>query len=175
VNPPNPQTCDSSTILIDSSIIQKLGGAFDELPLQSASLTINNLILFSTVRALPAGAKPSLTWNAPAAIVYGTALGASQLNAMPNIAGNLTYTSAAGTVLPAGNHTLSATFTPTDTGNYTSANASVPLVVGPPVVTPQTPAPSSGGGGAAPEKSKKGKKAKTSSPKKSSSKKAKKK
>gem|GEM_PF-4814075 len=169
--------------MIDSSIIQKLGGAFDELPLQSASLTINNLILFSTVRALPAGAKPSLTWNAPAAIVYGTALGASQLNAMPNIAGNLTYTSAAGTVLPAGNHTLSATFTPTDTGNYTIANASVPLVVGPPVVTPQTPAPApapapssgGGGGGAAPEKSKKGKKAKTSSPKKSSSKKAKKK
>ena len=232
-----------------------LGEAFGSLPLQSASLTINNLILFSTVRALPAGAKPSLTWSTPpaiaygtalgasqlnataniagnftytpaagtvlaagnhtlsviftptdsgnhttassnvtvhvtratpsltwstpAAIVYGTALGASQLNAMPNIAGNLTYTSAAGTVLPAGNHTLSATFTPTDTGNYTSANASVPLVVGPPVVTPQTPAPapapSSGGGGAAPEKSKKGKKAKTSSPKKSSSKKAKKK
>jgi peptidyl-prolyl cis-trans isomerase A (cyclophilin A) len=39
----------------------QLGGAFDELPLQSASLTINNLILFSTARALPAGAKPSLT------------------------------------------------------------------------------------------------------------------
>jgi len=124
-------------------------------------------------------ATPSLTWNAPAAIVYGTALGASQLNAMPNIAGNLTYTSAAGTVLPAGNYTLSATFTPTDTGNYTSANASVPLVVGPPVVTLQTPAPapapSSSGGGVAPEKPKKGKKAKTSSPKKSKSKKAKKK
>jgi cyclophilin family peptidyl-prolyl cis-trans isomerase len=31
-----------------------LGGAFGELPLQSAALTVNNLILFSTVRALPA-------------------------------------------------------------------------------------------------------------------------
>ena len=31
-----------------------LGGAFGELPLQSAALPVNNLILFSTVRALPA-------------------------------------------------------------------------------------------------------------------------
>jgi cyclophilin family peptidyl-prolyl cis-trans isomerase len=31
-----------------------LGGAFGELPLQNAALTVNNLILFSTVRALPA-------------------------------------------------------------------------------------------------------------------------
>jgi hypothetical protein len=30
------------------------GGAFGELPLQSAALTVNNLILFPTVRALPA-------------------------------------------------------------------------------------------------------------------------
>ena len=33
----------------------QLGGAFGELPLQGADLTINNLILFSAVRAMPAG------------------------------------------------------------------------------------------------------------------------
>lgn len=33
----------------------QLGGAFGDLPLQSAALTTDNLILFSAVRALPAG------------------------------------------------------------------------------------------------------------------------
>jgi cyclophilin family peptidyl-prolyl cis-trans isomerase len=138
-----------------------LGEAFGALPLQSASLTINNLILFSTVRALPAGAKPSLTWSTPPAIAYGTALGASQLNATSNIAGNLTYTLPAGTVLAAGNHTLSVTFTPTDSGNYTTASLDVSIQV---ISSPAVFVPSIGGGSApassvvaAPGKAKKGK------------------
>jgi len=123
----------------------QLGVAFGELPLQSASLTINNLILFSTVRALPAGAKPSLTWSTPPAITYGTALGASQLNATANIAGNFTYTPAAGTVLAAGNRTLSVIFTPTDSGNHTTASLDVSIQV---TSSPAVSAPSIGGGSA---------------------------
>ena len=122
-------------------------------------------------------AKPSLAWSTPAAIAYGTALGASQLNATANIAGNYTYTPAAGTVLAAGNHTLNVVFTPTDSGNYTTASANVTLKVNelPAASTPPpsfgAPAPS--GGTAQLEKTKKGKGAKKSSASKSASAKSK--
>ncbi len=130
-------------------------------------------------------AKPSLTWNTPAAIGYGTAVGASQLNATANIAGNFTYTPVAGTVLLAGNHTLNVLFTPTDSGNYTTTSANVTLKVSdasaassPP---PSVGAPSSSGGTSQTEKAKKGKSSKKSkstvggSAKKSGAKKSKKK
>jgi hypothetical protein len=122
-------------------------------------------------------ATPSLIWNTLPAIAYGTALGASQLNATPNIAGNLIYTPAAGTVLAAGNHTLNVVFTPTDSGNYTTASANVTLKVNdlPAASTPSpsfgAPAPS--GGPAQLEKTKKGKGAKKSSASKSASAKSK--
>ena len=72
---------------------------------------------------------PVLSWSNPSPIDYGTALGAGQLNATANIAGNFKYTPAVGTVLSAGNHTLSVVFTPTDSGNYTTASANVTLRV----------------------------------------------
>jgi hypothetical protein len=122
-------------------------------------------------------ATPSLTWNAPAAIGYGTALGASQFNASATVAGNFTYTPAVGTILPVGNHTLNVVFTPADSGNYTIASldasiqvkgaaaASAPSIGGGPA-----PAP---GGGNPPEKVKKGNGAKKSSASKSASAKSK--
>src|SRR5207249_693662 len=42
---------------------------------------------------------PVITWANPADIVYGTALGAAQLNATANVPGTFTYTPAAGTLL----------------------------------------------------------------------------
>jgi hypothetical protein len=74
-------------------------------------------------------ATPIITWPAPLAISYGTALSADQLNATALIPGAFAYTPSAGNVIAAGAHTLSATFTPTDTANYTSAQATVSLVV----------------------------------------------
>jgi hypothetical protein len=114
----------------------------------------------ASVMLLVSKATPSVDWSNPAPIAYGTNLGSGQLNASSSVGGNFTYTPALGAKLPAGNHTLHVSFSPADTGNYTSANASVLLLVGPPIVTPQAPAPapSSGGGGAAPEKPKKGNK-----------------
>jgi hypothetical protein len=67
---------------------------------------------------------PLIDWNTPAAIVYGTALDATQLNAtarfgIQTVAGTFSYTPAAGTVLPAGQgQTLRVTFTPADTFSY---------------------------------------------------------
>jgi hypothetical protein len=67
---------------------------------------------------------PTVTWSTPADITYGTALGASQLNATTSVPGSLTYLPAAGTVLNAGNQqTLSVSFTPTDAANYNDVPA----------------------------------------------------
>jgi hypothetical protein len=79
--------------------------------------------------AAAATTTPKITWATPAPIVYGTALGAKQLDATASVAGKFAYDPAAGTVLAAGTHTLKTTFTPTDTAEYTTATASVTLTV----------------------------------------------
>ena len=85
---------------------------------------------------------PVITWSTPAAIVYGTALSATQLNATASVAGTFTYSPAGGTVLGAGSQTLSVSFTPTDTTDYTSVTKSVTQTVNQatPVITWATPA-----------------------------------
>jgi hypothetical protein len=74
------------------------------------------------------GTTPTIHWPAPAAIAYGTALSAAQLNATASVAGTFMYSPASG-ILTAGNHALTATFTPTDTTDFTKATASVILTV----------------------------------------------
>src|SRR6185503_7760614 len=86
---------------------------------------------------------PAITWNAPAAIVYGTPLSATQLNATASVPGTFVYSPAAGTVLNAGTgRTLSVTFTPTDAANYAAATAttSIDVFKATPVLTWPTPA-----------------------------------
>jgi hypothetical protein len=78
---------------------------------------------------------PTITWATPASVQVGTVLGATQLDATASVAGAFMYSPAAGTVLStAGPVTLSVTFTPTDTTDYTTATDSVTLTVtaGPP-------------------------------------------
>jgi hypothetical protein len=78
----------------------------------------------------PAGpTTPVITWATPAPITQGTALSATQLNATTTVAGSFVYTPVAGTVLTAGSHSLSTTFTPSNTTLYTSASKTVTLVV----------------------------------------------
>ena len=72
---------------------------------------------------------PSIAWNTPAAIVYGTVLGGLQLNATAPAAGTLTYSPPAGDLLPSGIHTLTVNFVPDDTDNYLAASATVQLAV----------------------------------------------
>ena len=81
-------------------------------------------------------AAPAISWATPAAIFYGTLLSATQLDAGSIVAGTFVYTPSAGTVLPVGSQTLSVTFTPSDTTDYTTATATVKLLVkAPPAVT----------------------------------------
>jgi hypothetical protein len=86
-------------------------------------------------------ATPTVTWTTPAAITYGTALSGTQQGATASVAGSFVYTPAAGTVLAGGSHTLSVTFTPTDTTDYATAKGSVTLQVNPatPTITWATP------------------------------------
>jgi photosystem II stability/assembly factor-like uncharacterized protein len=87
-------------------------------------------------------AAPAIAWPAPAGIPAGTALSSAQMDATVtgmdgnSLAGTSVYTPAVGTVLSApGATSLSMTFTPTDTADYTTATASVTLWVLAPLTT----------------------------------------
>jgi CSLREA domain-containing protein len=72
---------------------------------------------------------PTITWNAPASILFGTKLSSTQLNATASVAGSFAYTPAAGTLLQPGVQTLVATFTPTSP-DYNVTAASRTITVG---------------------------------------------
>lgn len=105
------------------------GGAFAPGSDTSHTLTI--------IKAIPI-----VTWPAPASITYGTALSSAQLDATANVSGTFAYTPGLGTVLSAGTQILSATFTPGDTTDYSTATATVQLAVNkaPSIITWSNPA-----------------------------------
>jgi len=86
-------------------------------------------------------ATPALSWPKPAAIIYGAPLSDAQLNASAREPGRFDYSPAPGEVLPPGRHTLSVTFTPADSANYTTAQASVSLTVAKATSVIQWPTP----------------------------------
>jgi hypothetical protein len=86
-------------------------------------------------------ATPILNWPTPAAIASGTPLSGAQFDATASfqgspLPGTFFYTvppattSAQGVVLSAGTHTLQVVFTPTDTTDFTTATATLLIVVG---------------------------------------------
>ncbi len=110
---------------------EKLAPGVHEL---SAIFTPTDTLNYSTVSAtvsltvtekLPA----LITWPAPAAISYGTALSAVQLNATASVPGTFVYTPSAGHVLAPGKYTLSASFIPSKTEKYGKAQTTVELEV----------------------------------------------
>ncbi len=72
---------------------------------------------------------PPISWSAPGPIVYGTALSAAQLDATSSVPGSFVYTPAAGTIPTGGRHVLAATFTPANSAQYSTAKATVSLLV----------------------------------------------
>jgi hypothetical protein len=86
-------------------------------------------------------ATPVISWSTPSDITSTTTLGASQLNAFSYIPGTFTYSTASastasastasGSTLPIGDDLVTATFTPTDTTDYTSATLTVTIHVTP--------------------------------------------
>jgi hypothetical protein len=94
-----------------------------------ATLTDTNYTGTATGTMTISQATPTITWAAPAAITYGTALSGTQLDASSAVAGTFAYTPALGTVLRAGSgQTLSVTFTPTDTTDYATPAAATTTI-----------------------------------------------
>jgi len=94
------------------------------------SLTLQNGVLSVVAKTVPV-----IDWVPTGPIVYGTALGPTQLNAVAktpegaSLQGTLVYTPASGAVLNAGSQTLSVTFTPTDGDQYATATLTNTLSV----------------------------------------------
>ena len=92
-------------------------------------------------------ATPTLTWAQPGDITAGTPLGAAQLDAIASfngmpLAGVLTYSTPAGTVLPAGSgQTLMVIFTPADGNDFKIVTSSVTIDVRPGTTSAQAPSP----------------------------------
>jgi hypothetical protein len=88
-------------------------------------------------------ATPTVTWATPAAIVYGTALSSTQLDATASVPGTFVYSPAAGAIPAGGTDKLSVAFTPADTTDYTTGSTSVTIQVTPatPTINWSTPAP----------------------------------
>ena len=105
----------------------------------------------TTINVIPK-TTPIITWANPANIVYGTGLGAAQLDATASwtsggstvsVPGTFTYAPAAGTVLGVNNNqTLSVSFTPTDTTDYTNASGmtTIDVQIATPTITWANPA-----------------------------------
>ncbi len=72
---------------------------------------------------------PVITWATPSAVTYGSVLGTSQLNAVADAAGTITYDPPLGALLGAGTQTLVATFTPDNPALVAPATTSVRLEV----------------------------------------------
>ena len=111
----------------------------------SVKFTPSNTSAYTSVTGtnsiLVTQATPILTWPTPAAIPAGTALGSTQLDATAtfqgaSLPGNFAYTvlpantPAQGAVLAAGTWTLQVVFTPSNTTDFTTATATVQIVVG---------------------------------------------
>ena len=73
---------------------------------------------------------PTILWTTPAPITFGTRLGSTQLDATASVPGSFSYSPAAGVLLQPGTQTLSVTFTPSDTTDYTSPTATTSVSVG---------------------------------------------
>jgi hypothetical protein len=100
-----------------------------------ASVTTGNASDYTVTKATgtysitKAPTSNTITWTNPAPITYGTLLSSAQLDASSTVTGAFSYNPATGALLPAGPQTLTATFNPSDSTDYATGAASVPLTV----------------------------------------------
>jgi uncharacterized delta-60 repeat protein len=123
-----------TTVFVNATTLTATVPAADVAVTGTASITVRNPgNITSSAKTFTINASqttPTINWPNPGAITYGTALSATQLDATASVPGSFNYTPNFGTVLPAGSgQTLSVTFTPSDTTDYTGASASVTINV----------------------------------------------
>ncbi len=92
-------------------------------PAESGGIDTIGNIPETAATVKPAAA--TIAWPTPADITYGTALSSTQLDASSSVTGSISYSPAIGTVLNPGPQTLTATFTPTDTADFTTTTQQV--------------------------------------------------
>jgi YVTN family beta-propeller protein len=95
--------------------------------------TVNYTQTYATTLINVTQAAPTITWNNPADIVYGTPVSSVQLDAKSSVNGTFIYNPPLGTVLSEGYQTLHLNFTPDDAINYTTSSANVTINVLTPV------------------------------------------
>ena len=120
---PVPGTIDYSANGVDPVAVGSLLGLGSHYLV--ARFTPTNAATYATVSThveLTVKMLPVVRWGTLKPITYGTALGAAQLNAGASVAGAFSYSPAPGTILTGGTHTLTATFTPSDSTNYTTTS-----------------------------------------------------
>ena len=123
---------DSPSILLSALIVVNENIHVTDAPfvLPSTLIAVNESIHITDAPTIVVPkVTPTINWPTPTPITYGTPLSTTQLDATASVPGTFVYTPTTGTVLGAGNQTLSVLFTPTDTGDYTTATAEVVLVV----------------------------------------------
>jgi hypothetical protein len=110
--------------------------------LEFSLYNLSNFIAPSTTDVLVIHGLSTLNWPQPAAIPYGTALSATQLDATASdvdsgvsLPGTFVYSPAAGTVPGATSVTVSVNFTPTDSTDYSTASDTVNIAVTPDATT----------------------------------------
>jgi hypothetical protein len=140
----------NSPTQVDLTGTAAIAPVFTSPLLTAGSHTIVVKVVSGTVaidRLVVGPATPTLAWATPADLTFGTSLDGTQLDAFvtnfPGFAGTFAYSPAAGTVLPVGQRqALTVTFTPADTANYATANATVLInvVKATPVITWTGPA-----------------------------------
>ena len=139
----------SSVVLVESYVRQRLGRSLTPSEMrrilvengkaQTGSLSQKIGPLPDLSATLTSLAAQVITWTNPAAITYGTALTATQLNAASSVTGAFAYNPANGSLLNVGTNTLTAVFTASNPTNYVSPLTNTVSLV----VNPATPSGSS--------------------------------
>jgi hypothetical protein len=139
----------SSVVLVESYVRQRLGRSLTPSEMrrilvengkaQTGSLSQKIGPLPDLSATLTSLAAQVITWTNPAAITYGTALTATQLNAASSVTGTFAYNPANGSLLNVGTNTLTAVFTASNPTNYVSPLTNTVSLV----VNPATPSGSS--------------------------------
>ncbi|MGC8802479.1 MAG: discoidin domain-containing protein, partial [Bacteroidales bacterium] len=105
-------------------------GVYIQVMSFTPSDTANYFSYVDTLAFTVVKATPTLQWETPADITYGTPLSAVQLNATcQDVPGNIEYSVTMDSILVAGVHTIRATFIPSDTVNYEMVTKEVELTV----------------------------------------------
>lgn len=141
---PDAITCGTPLSAEQLNAVSSVTGSFDYspsigevLPAGSHTLTVTfnpaNETTYTqaqaTVTLTVNRAAPAIAWASPEKITYGTPLSTAQLNASASVPGTFVYTPSLGAILAAGDHTPSVIFTPSNSSDYTPAQAAVMLTV----------------------------------------------